>query len=195
MMHKAIRKKKRLLSISACLLAVWCAWRGFAICTGRAYYGAAERIYGAIPLLHTLDIACAALFGCLVACLLAGCTALLRQRERLSHGLLAAALAGCLAVELLYGGLRWLLTALSPLIIADAGRLAAYILLILVNSSYYKACTSASSRPSGGEANEEYSSDKKHEPDQPAQAGQNPLCGGSLLSGGGGAAGDGKASA
>lgn len=198
MMHKSIRKKKRILSVSACLLALWCAWRGYNLCTGRACYGAAERVYGAIPLLHTLDIACTALLSGLAACLLAACTALLKQRKRLSHGFMAAALVGLAGTEILYGVCRCLLTALSPLDIAAIGRITAYILLMIVNSSYYKACTAANRQPSGGETVEEHRADKELEPVrpvQPPQAGQDPLCGGSLLSGGGGAAGDGKASA
>lgn len=140
--QKELQKNKRiyrkwLLSVAGCLLALWCGWRSCAMLSGCDYYGAAEVVYAAHPLLRVLDAACGVLLGCLATCLLAGCLALLRRRQRLSHGLLAAALVGCMAVEILYGGLRWLLTALSPLDIPAAGRLAAYILLMIVNSSYY----------------------------------------------------------
>ncbi len=153
--------RKWLLGTAGCLLALWCGWRAFGMLSGRAYYGAADIVYAAHPLLRVLDIASAALLGCLAACLLAGWVALLRRRHRLSHALLATALAGCLAVELLYGGLRWLLTALSPLDIPAAGRLAAYILLMIVNSSYYKENKEyKEGKASGGEANEDNSSDQ-----------------------------------
>lgn len=179
-------KKRKILCAGAGLLALWCGWRAFALLSGSAYYGMADVVYAALPAMRYLDATYAALCIGLGVCLAVDAV-LLGGRSGRGCKLFRVAIALLAVGEILYGGARCALTGLSPLDIAAVGRLAAYILLYIVNSSYYKdVCsaiqgqTSIKNSVSGGEDHE---------------AGKDPLCGGSVLSGGGSSAGNGETAA
>jgi len=179
-MVNKINLKNRICSIASLLLAAWCGVRAWRVLLGKIYWGAQEVIYASMPGMRYADLCLGVLTACAGLGLLASGIRMLRGKAAREAKAFFLSLA---ALEVLYGAARYFISGMTLLDWPALGRIAVYIFMALVHSSYYKekkAEILQNTTETGGEANEGC---------------KDPLCGDSLLQGGGSSAGDGETAA